>query len=57
MSVPLDSQIKIEWRVAPGDAIDAEWRNVDSCAALRQPIDPLPPALDEGEWWPGRCIV
>jgi hypothetical protein len=57
MSAQLDSQVNLEWLVAPDDAIDAEWQNVDSCAALHQPIDPLPPALDEDEWWPGRCIA
>jgi hypothetical protein len=56
MSVQLEpSKIQIEWIVAP-DAIDAEWRSVDCCSALHQPCDPLPPALDEDEWWPGRCI-
>jgi hypothetical protein len=57
VSAQLDSQLNIEWVVASGDAIDAAWQNVDSCAALFQPIDPPPPALDEDEWWPGRCIA
>ena len=53
MSAQLQPQIRIEWVLAPD--IESEWRHVDCCVAP-EPIDAPPPAAEDDEWWPGRCI-
>lgn len=55
MSVQLQPQIRIdiEWVLAPD--IESDWRQAEGCVAPA-PIDAPPIAIEEDEWWPGRCI-
>ena len=57
MSLQPDPQVRIEWRVASADDLEAEWRHATCCAGLHPSADPPAPAVEiDDEWWPGRCI-
>jgi hypothetical protein len=56
MSVQIDPQIRVNWIAASAEYLDAEWQHVDCCAVPQPPADPQPPAIEDDEWCPGRCI-
>jgi len=56
MSAQPDPQVQVNWIVASGEDIDAEWQHVECCSVPRPSADPQPFAIEDNDWWPGRCI-